>query len=79
MFDGKDSKVLHIEYWMHYRRLWVDTLPSDKTAIDISIGDMFRNEDLFRMMKLSSEQIKEKRLKHTGPILERIHHNDAGY
>ena len=38
------------------------------------IGDMFRNEELFRMMKLSSEQIKAKRLKLTGPILERIHH-----
>lgn len=38
------------------------------------IGDMFRNEDLFRMMKLSSGQIKAKRLKLTGPILERIHH-----
>ena len=39
-----------------------------------SIGDMFRNEDLFRMMKLSGKLIKEKRLKLTGPILERIHH-----
>ena len=38
------------------------------------IGDMFRNEDLFRTMKLSGEQIKEKRLKLTRPILERIHH-----
>ena len=37
-------------------------------------GDMFRNEDLFRTMKLSGEQIKEKRLKLTRPILERIHH-----
>ena len=26
------------------------------------------------MMKLSGEQIKERRLKLTGPILERIHH-----
>ena len=39
-----------------------------------SIGDLFRNEDLFRTMKLNGEQIKEKRLKLTGPILERIHH-----
>lgn len=38
------------------------------------IGDMFRNKDLFRTMKLSGEQIKEKRLKLTRPILERIHH-----
>ena len=38
------------------------------------IGDMFRNEDLFHTMKLSGEQIKEKRLKLTGSILERIHH-----
>lgn len=42
------------------------------------IGDMFRNEDLFRMMKLSCEQLKEKRFKLTEPILERIHHDDAG-
>ena len=35
---------------------------------------MFRNEDLFRTLKLSGEQIKEKRLKLTRPILERIHH-----
>ena len=28
----------------------------------------------FRMMRLSGEQIKEKRLKLTGPILECIHH-----
>ena len=76
MFDGEDSKVLHIGCWTHCRRLWVDALPSDRTAMDIidPIGDMFRNEDLFRTMKLSGEQIKEKRRKLTGPILERIHH-----
>ena len=76
MFDGEDSKVLHIGCWTHCRRLWVDALPSDRTAMDIIdlIGDMFKNEDLFRTMKLSSEQIKEKRRKLTGPILERIHH-----
>ena len=76
MFDGEASKVLHIGCWTHCRRLWVDALPSDRTAMDIinPIGDMFRNEDLFRMVKLSGEQIKEKRLKLTGPILERIHH-----
>ena len=76
MYDGEGSKVLHIGCWTHCRRLWVDALPSDRTAMDIidSIGDMFRNEDLFRTMKLSGEQIKEKRLKLTGPILERIHH-----
>lgn len=62
--------------YYHCRRLWVDALPSDRTAMDIidPIGDMFRNEDLFRTMKLSGEQIKEKRLKLTRPILERIHH-----
>ena len=76
MFDGEESKVLHIGCWTHCRRLWVDALPSDRTAMDIidSIGDLFRNEDLFRTMKLSSEKIKEKRLKLTGPVLERIHH-----
>ena len=76
MFDGEDSKVLHIGCRTHCRRLWVDALPSDRTAMDIidPIGDMFRNEDLFRTMKLSGEQIKEKRLKLTRPILERIHH-----
>ena len=76
MYDGEGSKVLHIGCWTHCRRLWVDALPSDRTAMDIidSIGDLFRNEDLFRMMKLSSGQIKEKRLKLTGPVLERIHH-----
>ena len=37
-------------------------------------ANMFRNEDLFHTVKLSSGQIKEKRLKLTGPILERIHH-----
>ena len=35
---------------------------------------MFRNEKLFHMIKLSDDQIKEKRRKLTGPILERIHH-----
>lgn len=76
MFDGEDSKVLHIGCWTHCRRLWVDALPSDRAAMDIidSIGDMFRNEDLFRAMRLGSGQIKRKRLKLTGPILERIHH-----
>ena len=76
MFDGEGSKVLHIECWTHCRRLWVDALPSGRTAMDIidCIGDMFRNEDMFRKMKLSSEQIKEKRLKLTRPVLERIHH-----
>ena len=76
MFDGEDSKVLHIGCWTHCRRLWVDALPSDRTAMEIidSIGDMFMNEDLFRTMKLSGEQIKGKRRKLTGPILERIHH-----
>ena len=37
-------------------------------------ANMFRNEDLFHTVKLSGEQVKEKRLKLTGPILERIHH-----
>lgn len=75
------QKVLHIGCWTHCRRLWVDALPSDRTAMDIidPIGEMFRNEDLFRMMKLSGEQIKERRLKLTGPILERIHHKDGHY
>lgn len=64
MYDGEDSMVLHIGCWTHCRRLWVDALPSDRRAMDIidPIGDMFRNEDLFRMMKLSSGQIKEKDL-----------------
>ncbi|ANU57389.1 IS66 family transposase [Bacteroides caecimuris] len=76
MFDGEDSKVLHIGCWTHCRRLWVDALPSDRTAMEIidSIGDMFMNEDLFRTMKLSGEQIRGKRRKLTGPILESIHH-----
>lgn len=76
MYDGDDSKVLHIGCWTHCRRLWVDALPSDRTAMEIidSIGDMFMTEDLFRTMKLSGEQIKGKRRKLTGPILERIHH-----
>jgi len=76
MFDGEDSKVLHIGCWTHCRRLWVDALPSDRTAMEIidSIGDMFMNEDLFRTMKLSGEQIKGKRRQLTGPILESIHH-----
>lgn len=76
MFDGEDSKVLHIGCRTHCRRLWVDALPSDRTAMEIidSIGDMFMNEDLFRTMKLSGEQIKGKRRKLTGPILESIHH-----
>jgi transposase len=76
MYDGDDSKVLHIGCWTHCRRLWVDALPSDRTAMEIidSIGDMFMNEDLFRTMKLSGEQIKGKRRKLTGPILERIRH-----
>ena len=76
MFDGEDSKVLHIGCWTHCRRLWVDALPSDRTAMEIidSIGDMFMNEELFRTMKLSGEQIKGKRRKLTGPILESIHH-----
>lgn len=60
MYDGEDSKVLHIGCWTHCRRLWVDALPSDRTAMEIvdSIGDMFMNEDLFRTMKLSGELIK---------------------
>lgn len=76
MFDGEDSKVLHIGCWTHCRRLWVDALPSDRTAMEIidSIGDMFMNEDLFRTMKLSGEQMKGKRRQLTGPILESIHH-----
>ena len=42
------------------RRVWIDALSSDRTAMNIidSIGDKFRNEDLFRMIKLSSKQIK---------------------
>lgn len=39
--------------------------------INNSIGDMSRNKDLFHMMKLNGGQIKEKRRKLTGLILER--------
>ena len=76
MFDGEESKVLHIGCWTHCRRLWVDAIPSDRSAMEIIdlIGDMFRNEDLFRAMELSHAEIKEKRKKLTGPIMERIHH-----
>lgn len=76
MFDGKGSKALHIGCWTHCRRLWVDALPSDRTAMEMidSIGEMFKNEALFRTMNLGGSQIKAKRLKLTGPILERIHH-----
>lgn len=76
MYDGEKSRVLHIGCWTHCRRLWVDVLPSDRSAMDIIelIGEMFRNEDLFRTMELSHEEIKNKRKKLTGPIMERIHH-----
>ena len=76
MFDGEETKVLHIGCWTHCRRMWVDALPSDSSAMEIidSIGGVFRNEALFRTMKLSNRQIREKRLKLTAPILERIHH-----
>lgn len=76
VFDGKEPKELYIGCWTHCRRLWVDTLPSNKRAIDTinTIGDMFRNEDLFCMMKLSDEKIKEKRRKLTESILKRIYH-----
>ena len=51
-------------------------MPSDRSAMEIIdlIGGMFRNEDLFRTMELSHAEIKEKRKKLTGPIMERIHH-----
>ena len=76
MYDGEKSRVLHIGCWTHCRRLWVDALPSGRSAMDIIelIGEMFRNEDLFRTMELSHEEIKNKRKKLTGPIMERIHH-----
>lgn len=76
MYDGEDSKVLHIGCWTHCRRLWVDALSSDRTAMDIIelIGDMFKNEEFFRTMKLGHEEVKNKRRRLTGPILESIHH-----
>ena len=76
MYDGEESKILHIGCWTHCRRLWVEALPSDRTAMDIidPIGDMFRNGDLFCMMIFSGKQIKRKKLKLTGPIFEPIHY-----
>lgn len=35
VFDGEDLKVFHIGCWTHCRRLWVDALSSDRTAMDI--------------------------------------------
>lgn len=72
MFDEEDSKVLHIGCWTYFRKFWVDALLSDRNAMDIiaPIGDMFRNEDLFS----AASRLREKRLKPTGLILERIHH-----
>ena len=69
-------KGTSIGYWTHCRRLWVDVLPSDSIAMDIinHICNVFRNEEVFRVMKLIGEQIKEKRLKLTGFILKRIYH-----
>lgn len=78
MYDGEKSRVLHIGCWTHCWRLWGDVLPSDRSAMDIIelIGEMFRNrnEDLFRIMELSHEEIKNKRKKLIGPIMGRIHH-----
>lgn len=64
MYDVEDSKVFYIRCRTHCRRLWVDVLSSGRIAMDIidHIGDMLKNEDLFRMMKLSDEQIKGKNL-----------------
>lgn len=77
MFDGEESKVLHIGCWTHCRRLWVDTIPSERSDMEIIdlIGDMFRNEDLFRTIELSHAEIKDKRKQLTGPIMVRILHN----
>ena len=76
MYDGEESKVLHVGCWTHCRRLWVDALPSDRNAMDIIelIGDMFKNEELFRTMKLSHEEVKNKRKSLNSSILESIHH-----
>lgn len=75
MYDGEDSKALHIGCWTHCRRLWIDALLSDRTAMDIidSIGNMFKNEKLFRTMELSHEEVK-KWESLTSSILESIHH-----
>ena len=84
MFDGEDSKVLHIGCWT-LLRLWVDALPSDRTAMDIIDLSVIcsRNEDLFRTMKLSGEQIKEKDLSLRDLFLNvsiiKGGHDDAGY
>lgn len=55
MFDGEDSKVLRIGCRTYCRRLWVGAFLSDRNAMDIIdlIGEMFRNEDIFRIMKLN--------------------------
>ena len=67
MFDGKTQSAAY-RMLDTLQEVWVDALPSDRTAMDIidPIGNMFRNEDLFRTMKLSGEQIGRKRLKLTG-------------
>lgn len=35
MYDGEKSRVLHIGCRTHCRRIWIDVLPSDRSAMDI--------------------------------------------
>ena len=63
-------------FWVNGYQPFSAVLPSDSIAMDIinHICNVFRNEEVFRVMKLIGEQIKEKRLKLTGFILKRIYH-----
>ena len=74
MYDGADSKVLHIGCWTHDRRLWVDALASDIRAMLVidEIGSLFKINDTISKMNLSPSGVCEKRKKLLWPIMERI-------
>lgn len=60
----KTQRYFIIGCWTHCRRLWIDALPSDRTAMNIidPINDMLKNEYLLRMMNSEVIRLKKKGL-----------------
>jgi Transposase IS66 family. len=77
IFDDavKYPNIVHVGCWVHARRKWIDALPTDRRAMDVvnDIADLFKNEIWIKALQLKPFEVKDRREKRSGPILNRIH------
>lgn len=75
-FSKKYPWILHIGCWAHTRRLYIESLISDRfnsMAVIEAIGELFDIEYYCRLLNMSTDDRKQERQKKSRPILAKIY------